>query len=49
MSPVSEPTPESVGKVGVIKALAIGVGGLILLLVVIGLFVYLTLNNPTLF
>jgi hypothetical protein len=43
---VSEPSPESVGEVGAVTALAIVIGGLILLLVVIGLFVFLTLNNP---
>jgi len=29
-----------------IKTLALALGGLVLVLIVIGLFVYLTLNNP---
>jgi hypothetical protein len=46
---VSKPTPESPGEIGAFTALAIVVGGLILFVLVIGIFVYLTLINPAVF
>jgi hypothetical protein len=46
---MSEPTPERAGEVGAIKAVVIVFGGLILLLLLAGLFAYLTLNNPAVF
>ena len=43
---MARPGREGVGEVEATKALAILVGGLILLLLVLGLFVYLTLSSP---
>jgi ABC-type Na+ efflux pump permease subunit len=46
---VPEQTPERVGEIGTGKAVAILLGGLILVLLVSGLFAYLTLRNPAVF